>query len=190
MLATKSVDPSVTIFLFLTDSIDHRFEQKNYFFNRVKPSAQDFFHLKTIDLIDVFLQLIDYRYRSNRCFFRHRCPTMATMPLQHYWYQAHGWATISSDASTGYHNSLALLARATQLGYHTFSALLAWATQMGYNLSSALLESLFSNASIGYTDRLPSLSSTAIMGYTLGYITLQQCLGCTGGLNVSPAALA
>jgi hypothetical protein len=21
-----------------------------------------------------FLQLIDYRYRSNRCFFRHRCP--------------------------------------------------------------------------------------------------------------------
>jgi hypothetical protein len=24
-----------------------------------------------------FLQLIDYRYRSNRCFFRHRCPTMA-----------------------------------------------------------------------------------------------------------------
>jgi hypothetical protein len=35
-----------------------------------------FLLLKTIDLINVSLQLIDYRYRSNRCFFRHRCSPM------------------------------------------------------------------------------------------------------------------
>jgi hypothetical protein len=44
------------------------------------PLYLDFFLLKTIDLIAVFLQLIEYWFRSNRCFFRHRCPPVLYAP--------------------------------------------------------------------------------------------------------------
>ncbi len=47
-----------------------------FFIDKIKPTAKIFFFLKIIDLIDVFLQLIDYRHRSNQCFFHHRCPSM------------------------------------------------------------------------------------------------------------------
>jgi hypothetical protein len=67
MLATDCIDPSVKIFSFLTDSIDHRFK-KNYFFDRIEPSAQDFFSSKDHRSNRCFLQLIDYRYRSNHVF--------------------------------------------------------------------------------------------------------------------------
>jgi hypothetical protein len=75
MLATDSIDPSVKNFSFLTNSINHQFEKK-LFFDRIESSAQDFFSFKDHRSNRCFLQLIDYRYRSNQCFFRHRCPTM------------------------------------------------------------------------------------------------------------------
>jgi hypothetical protein len=54
MLATDSIDPSVKIF-FIFDRKYRSSVRKKKFFDRIKPSAQDFFfHLKTIDLIDVF----------------------------------------------------------------------------------------------------------------------------------------
>ncbi len=82
MLVTDSIDPSVKNFSFLTDSIDHRFEKKNYFFDRIKQSAQDFFSSKDHQSNRCFLQLIDYRYRSNQCFFF--SPLVPPMDVSHY----------------------------------------------------------------------------------------------------------
>jgi hypothetical protein len=76
-LPMVSVNPLVKIFSFLTDSIDHRFEKKFIFFIESNHRLKIFFLLKTFDLIDVFLQVIDYWYRSNLCFFCHRCPPMS-----------------------------------------------------------------------------------------------------------------
>jgi hypothetical protein len=55
MLATDSIDPSVKNCLFLTDSIDHWFEKKMIYFDRIEPLAQDFFSSKD--------------HRSNQCFY-------------------------------------------------------------------------------------------------------------------------
>jgi hypothetical protein len=76
MLATDSIDPLVKHFLFLTDSIDHRFEKRKKFSIESNHRLKIFFSSKDHRSNWCFLQLIDYRYRSNRCFFRHRCPTM------------------------------------------------------------------------------------------------------------------
>jgi hypothetical protein len=53
--ATDCIDPSVKIFSFLTDSINHWFEEKKLFFRQNRTIGSRFFLLlKTIDLIDVF----------------------------------------------------------------------------------------------------------------------------------------
>ncbi len=76
MLATDSIDLSVKNFSFLTDSIDHRSEKKNFSSIKSNHRLKIFFSSKDHRSNQCFLQLIDYRYRSSRCFFRHRCPSM------------------------------------------------------------------------------------------------------------------
>jgi hypothetical protein len=76
MLATDSIDLSVKNFSFLTDSINHRSENKNFSSIKSYHRLKIFFSSKDHRCNRYFLQLIDYRYRSNRCFFRHRCPSM------------------------------------------------------------------------------------------------------------------
>ncbi len=76
MLATDSIDLSVKIFSFFTDSIDHRSEKKNFSPIKSNHRLKIFFSSKDHRSNRCFLQLIDYRYRSNRCFFRHWCQPM------------------------------------------------------------------------------------------------------------------
>jgi hypothetical protein len=88
MLATDSIDLSVNNFLFLTDSIDRRSEKNNFSSINRTIGLGFFFSAKDHRSNRCFLQLIDYRYRSNRCFFRHRCPSMhwETNPFERFNY--------------------------------------------------------------------------------------------------------
>ncbi len=76
MLATNTINLLVKNFSFLTDSIDHRSEKKNFSSIKSNHRIKIFFSSKDHRSNRCFLQLIEYRYRSNRCFFRHRCPCM------------------------------------------------------------------------------------------------------------------
>jgi hypothetical protein len=76
MLATDSIDLSVKFFSFFTDSIDHRSEKNIFSPIKLNHRLKIFFSSKDHRSNRCFLQLIDYRYRSNRCSFRHRCPPM------------------------------------------------------------------------------------------------------------------
>jgi hypothetical protein len=64
MLATDSINPLVKLFSFLTDSIDQR-PLKNFVLIE-SDHRLDFFLVKSIDLINVFLQLIDYQCSVSR----------------------------------------------------------------------------------------------------------------------------
>ncbi len=76
MLATDSIDLSVKNCSFFIDSIDHRSEKKIFSPIKSNHRLKIFFSSKDHPSNRCFLQLIDYQYRSNRCFFRHRCPPM------------------------------------------------------------------------------------------------------------------
>ncbi len=59
---TDSIDPSIKHFTFLTNSIDHR--------RKIFSSSDD--HRSN----RYFLRVHWFCYRSNQCFFSHRCPPM------------------------------------------------------------------------------------------------------------------
>ncbi len=76
MLYTKGVDSSVKNVRSLTDGIDHPCKKFAFWPIVSIHRLKIFFLLTTIDLINVFCHQIDYRYRSNQCFFDHWCPTL------------------------------------------------------------------------------------------------------------------
>ncbi len=65
------------IFHFLTDGIDHRSEKKNFSSIKSNHWLKIFFSTEDHRSNRCFLQLIDYRYRSNRCFFSPSVPIYA-----------------------------------------------------------------------------------------------------------------
>jgi hypothetical protein len=67
--ATDSIDLSVKNFSFLTDSIDHRSNKKKFSSIKSNQRLKIIFSSKDHRSNLCFLQLIDYWYRSNRCFF-------------------------------------------------------------------------------------------------------------------------
>ncbi len=92
MLATDSIDLSIKNFSFLADRIDHRFEKKFFLLiesnHRLKIFCSSTDHRSN----RCFFQLIDYRYRSIRCFFRHRCPTISvTYEFKHHRVSSGSW---------------------------------------------------------------------------------------------------
>jgi hypothetical protein len=81
MLATDSIDLWVKNFSFLTDSIDHRSEKKNFSSKKSNHRLKIFFLLKIIDLIDVFFTVNRLSVSIQSMFFSPSVPIYASHPL-------------------------------------------------------------------------------------------------------------
>jgi hypothetical protein len=64
------------MFISLTDSIDHQYKKNGLLTDRIDLSAEDFFLLTTIDLVNDFCRQLIISIDPTNVFFGHQCPPM------------------------------------------------------------------------------------------------------------------